>query len=180
MNSIEREPYLIQPTIDYKNEYISFYKEWKSSGEIMIPFTITKDPMDFQKMLEYLSDCEKGIEPKIDWIPANSTYWLIDEFEVIGAVNIRHYLTEKLLNNGGHIGYGIRPSKRSQGYATKILALSLMKAKELGIDRALLVCEENNTASEKTILKNGGIADIDFVDEKGNIFKRYWIETEKH
>jgi len=144
----------------------------------MIPFTIKKDPMDFQEMLGYLRDCEKGIEPKIDWIPANSTYWLIDNFEVIGAVNIRHYLTERLLNSGGHIGYGIRPSKRNQGYATEILSLSLIKAKELGIDRALLVCEANNTASERTILKNGGIADVDFVDEEGNILKRYWIETE--
>jgi len=134
--------------------------------------------MDFQEMLGYLRDCEKGIEPKIDWIPANSTYWLIDNFEVIGAVNIRHYLTERLLNSGGHIGYGIRPSKRNQGYATEILSLSLIKAKELGIDRALLVCEANNTASERTILKNGGIADVDFVDEEGNILKRYWIETE--
>ena len=46
---------------------------------------------------------------------------------IIGAVNIRHSLTEHLFNAGGHIGYGIRPSERRKGYATKLLALSLEK-----------------------------------------------------
>ena len=65
------------------------------------------------------------------------------------AVNIRHSLTEHLFNAGGHIGYGIRPSERRKGYATKLLALSLEKAKELNITKALVVCDEVNTASEK-------------------------------
>lgn len=45
----------------------------------------------------------------------------------MGAVNIRHSLTKHLFNAGGHIGYGIRPSERRKGYATKLLALSLEK-----------------------------------------------------
>ncbi len=94
----------------------------------------------------------------------------------MGAVNIRHSLTEHLFNAGGHIGYGIRPSERRKGYATKLLALSLEKTKELDITKVLVVCDAVNTASEKTILHNGGLRDDDFTEEDGNVVRRYWIE----
>lgn len=167
--------FLVRPTLDFKKEYIDFYQEWKESGEEMIPFVIKKNPVDFQLMMDYLSDCEKGLEPQESWIPASSTYWLIDNNEMVGVVNIRHCLTELLFKAGGHIGYGIRPSKRGKGYATKILSLALEKSKELHLDKVLLVCNSTNAASNKVILNNGGISDEDFIDEQNNILKRYWI-----
>lgn len=107
----------------------------------------------------------------------DSTYWLVNQNNrVIGAVNIRHRLTEKLLQTGGHIGYGIRPSERRKGYATKLLALSLEKVMELGITKVLVTCDENNIGSAKTILNNGGIEDSSFAEEDGNIVRRFWIE----
>jgi predicted acetyltransferase len=107
----------------------------------------------------------------------SSTYWLVNEDrKIIGVVNIRHRLTEKLFHSGEHIGYGIRPSERRKGYTTKLLSLSLEKAKELGIQKVLVVCDADNIGSEKTILNNGGICDIDYVMEDGNIVKRFWIE----
>ncbi|WP_112179863.1 GNAT family N-acetyltransferase [Paraliobacillus zengyii] len=166
---------LVQPTIELKMQYNDFYQEWKKSEEEMIPFVIRKEPADFQSMLNYLSDCEKGIEPSEIWIPESSTYWLVDHHELIGVVNIRHRLTEPLLNAGGHIGYGIRPSKRKNGYATQILSLALEKAKDMNLEKVLLVCNSANIASNKVIVNNGGISDEDFIDEKNNTLKRYWI-----
>lgn len=163
--------FLAKPTFDLKSKYIELYQEWKESGEEMIPFVIKKDPENFHSMLNYLSDCEKGIEP-----PESSTYWLIDNNEVIGVVNIRSRLTEPLFNAGGHIGYGIRPSKRGKGYATHMLSLTLEKAKDLKLKKVLLVCNSTNKASKKVILNNGGISDKDFIDEKNNTLKRYWID----
>ncbi|MEH6850137.1 GNAT family N-acetyltransferase, partial [Bacillus pseudomycoides] len=75
-----------------------------------------------------------------------------------------------------HIGYGIRPSERQKGYATILLKLALEKAKELGIQKALVVCDESNIGSEKTIIKNGGIHDSNYIEEDGNVVKRYLIE----
>ncbi|MFS0864746.1 GNAT family N-acetyltransferase [Fredinandcohnia sp. 179-A 10B2 NHS] len=168
--------YLIRPSIHYQNEYLSFYKEWKESGETMVPWVISKDPSDFQAMLQSLFDSEKGENLPEGWVP-DSTYWLINENKkVIGAVNIRHSLTDSLTNSGGHIGYGIRPSERRKGYATKLLSLSLDKAKELGIRKVLVVCDAANIGSEKTILNNGGLRDSDFIEEDGNVIKRFWIE----
>jgi len=167
---------LIKPTEDLRDEYLAFYQEWKDSGETMVPWVISKDPSDFAAMLQELYAEEAGENLPAGWVPA-STYWLAtEEQKLVGAVNIRHQLTVPLLQSGGHIGYGIRPSERRKGYATQILALSLQKAKELGIGKALVVCDATNLASERTILKNGGVADESFVEEDGNIVKRYWIE----
>ena len=170
--------FLANPSIQLKEQYIDFYKEWKESEEEMIPFVIKKEPKHFQSMLDYLSDCEKGLEPPESWIPESSTYWLVDNQELIGVVNIRHRLTEPLYNAGGHIGYGIRPSKRKRGYATQILSLALEKAKELNLNKVLLVCNSTNIASKKIILNNGGIINKDFIDEQKNTLKRFWINLD--
>lgn len=167
---------LIKPTVRLKKEYLSFYQEWKDSGENMVPWVISKDPSDFEAMVQSLLDAEKGENLPANWVP-DSTYWLIDQNDrILGAVNIRHRLTEKLFQTGGHIGYGIRPSERRRGYATKLLALSLEIVKELGISKVLVTCDESNIGSEKTILNNGGIEDDHFVEEDGNVVRRFWIE----
>ncbi|WP_306007728.1 GNAT family N-acetyltransferase [Bacillus sp. MMSF_3353] len=167
---------LLTPTIDLQEEYLDFYNEWKDSGETMIPWVISKDPSNFPAMIQELLDAHNGINLPESWVP-DSTYWLVtDENKIVGAVNIRHSLTKHLFNAGGHIGYGIRPSERRKGYATKLLELSLEKTKELNITKALVVCDEVNTASEKTILHNGGLRDDDFIEEDGNVVRRFWIE----
>jgi predicted acetyltransferase len=168
--------FLVKPTTELQKQYLEFYQEWKESGEEMIPWVIQKDPSDFPAMVQSVLDNEKGERLPEGWVP-DTTYWLVtEEQEVVGAVNIRHSLTERLFNCGGHIGYGIRPSARRKGYATKLLAMSLEKSKELGIDRALVVCDATNEASERTILNNGGVRDVDYIEEDGNVVRRFWIE----
>lgn len=168
---------LVKPTIKLKDEYLSFYQDWKESNEDMVPWVITKDPQDFEGMIEFLLNNEEGINLPEGWV-RDSTYWLVTESnKIVGAVNIRHQLTEKLLNCGGHIGYGIRPSERQKGYATELLALALEKTKDLGINKVLVVCDSDNIASKKTIIKNGGIQDKDYIEKDGNIINRFWIET---
>ncbi|PFB25903.1 GNAT family N-acetyltransferase [Bacillus cereus] len=170
---------LLTPTTDLQEEYLDFYNEWKDSGETMIPWVISKDPSNFTAMIQELHDAHNGVNLPESWVP-DSTYWLVTaENKIVGAVNIRHSLTEHLFNAGGHIGYGIRPSERRKGYATKLLELSLEKTKELNITKALVVCDEVNTASEKTILHNGGLRDDDFIEEDGNVVRRFWITYQK-
>ncbi len=169
------EVYLVRPNIELEEEYLDFYNEWKDSGEDMIPWVISKDPADFAGMVQFLLDNEKGVNIPKGWVK-DSTYWLVnDSKKILGVVNIRHGLTEKLFNIGGHIGYGIRPSERRKGYATKILAYSLVKTKDLGIDKVLVVCDADNIGSTRTILNNGGVEDASFTEEDGNVVKRFWI-----
>jgi predicted acetyltransferase len=173
---MEHNVFLAKPSIELKPEYLSFYQEWKDTGENMVPWVISKDPTNFEAMIQSLLDAEKGENIPKGWVP-DSTYWLVNENNrVLGAVNIRHRLTEPLLNTGGHIGYGIRPSERRKGYATQLLALSLEKIKELGIQKVLITCDEGNVGSAKTILHNGGVPDTDFIEEDGHVVKRFWID----
>lgn len=168
---------LVRPSAEYREPYIAFYKEWIDSGEPMVPWVIEKDPADFDAMLDFLysQDSEEKLTDSL-WVP-HSTYWLIDGHEnVVGAVNIRHRLNDKLLQSGGHIGYGIRPSARRKGYATVQLELALRKARELGIGSVLLVCDRSNIGSEKTIRNNGGRFDSEVTEEDGSIVKRFWID----
>lgn len=167
---------LIKPSIEYQDEYVSFHEDWKSSGEDMVPWVIEREPSDFHAMLEFLyaEDSEEKLM-NADWVP-HSTYWLINENNsLVGAVNIRHRLTQRLFNSGGHIGYGIRPSLRRKGYATVLLSLALEEIRKLGLERALVVCDKGNIGSERTIIKNGGQFESEYMEDNGNIVRRFWI-----
>jgi predicted acetyltransferase len=167
---------LTKPSMDLEDEYLSFYKEWIDTGEDMYPWVIEKDPSNFMEMVQFLTDNENGKNLPNGWVP-DSTYWLINEDKrILGVVNIRHQLSVYLLSCGGHIGYGIRPSERRKGFATELLALSLQKAKELSISKALIICDQTNMGSVRTIIKNGGIPDTDFIEDDGSVMKRFWIE----
>lgn len=109
-------------------------------------------------------------------VPA-TVWWIVDDATpatVLGSIHLRHELNDFLLAEGGHIGYGVRPSARGRGVASAALRLGLGEAQQRGIDRALLVCESDNPASRRTILKAGGVLE----DIRGR-FERYWIRTEE-
>lgn len=167
---------LVEPTLAYKQAYIDMIEEWRSTGERMVPFVLRFDYTDFNGLLEELDNLKQGFGQKENTVPS-STYWLIDNVEgkAIGAVNIRHYLNEQLLNVGGHIGYGIRPSMRRKGYATELLKQALGIASKMQISKALVTCGKDNIGSAKTIINNGGILDSEAVID-GTKIQRYWIE----
>ncbi len=55
----------------------------------------------------------------------------------------------------------------------------LTQAKGFGLERVLIVCEADNTASIKTIERHGGVLDIIRKTEHGHV-RHYWIEFETH
>ncbi|WP_307475144.1 GNAT family N-acetyltransferase [Paenibacillus harenae] len=169
---------LTKPTEALKDAYMEYYREWLQSGEDAVPWVVSKNPADFEGMLAWYAEREKGINLPEGWVP-DSTYWLVTEQNrLLGVANLRHSLTPFLMDRGGHIGYGIRTSERRKGYAGELLRLALIEAKQLGISEVLVVCDAINTASAKTILKNGGSPDMDFIEEDGNVIKRFWIRNE--
>ena len=89
-------------------------------------------------------------------------------------IDIRHRLNDYLFNFGGHIGYSVRKSERKKGYATEMLALALVECMNLNINKILITCDKENTASVKTIIKNGGILENE-IPEENRITQRYWI-----
>ena len=70
----------------------------------------------------------------------------------------------------------IRPSQRRRGYGTRILALTLDKARLLGLERVLVTCDDDNLGSARIIEKNGGLlASKGLSTSSGVLIRRYWI-----
>jgi predicted acetyltransferase len=160
--------------IDEK-EYWDYIDEWKNHAEQIVPSSVNPRDRPFQQWLDDIIAMQKP-----ETLPANrivaDTYFLSDaEARLLGAVNIRHTLNEYLYNFGGHIGYGVRPSERKKGYATMIVRLALEKCRELGLDRVLITCATDNTASAHTIIANGGVLENETVED-GRPTLRFWIE----
>ncbi len=171
---------LIKLTKEYYPQLSEMIEEWKLDQEKnntnRSPWAIFKnDYRDFEYYLENLE-----IREAKDGLVPDSVFFLLDVERniLLGAVNIRHDLNDYLLQYGGHIGDGIRPSERGKGYATEMIRLALIECKRLGIDKVLMVCDKSNVASARTIIKNGGILENEFTDEDGEINQRYWISLD--
>lgn len=101
-------------------------------------------------------------------------FWITDgePQEVVGFLAFRHRLNAWLHEEGGHIGYSIRPSRRRQGHASRALTLAVDLAPGLGVHRVLVTCDEDNLASARTIERGGGV-----YEDTRNGKLRYWLET---
>ncbi len=100
-------------------------------------------------------------------------WWIVEQDVVLGGIALRPFTNDDVLRTG-HIGYGIRPSARGRGLATWALGQVLPHAREAGLDRALLVCMDDNAASIRTIERSGGVLDST-VDDGHGLVRRYWI-----
>lgn len=164
---------LVKLSEEYKRHLNEMMEEWYATGENIIPYVIRKnDYKDFEYYMDNL-EVKEGTEKLVP----DSTFFCLDEDRdiFVGAVNIRHYLNEALLKDGGHIGDGVRPSERRKGIATKMIGLALDECRKLGIDRVLMVCDKDNIGSAKSIINNGGVLENEITVE-GVVEQRYWIE----
>ena len=165
---------LIVPDERYLQSYKEAYDEYVENGVSTYCFT---DPSACDVLAKF-DDYRNGRNLKPDRVGADY-YWLVDESRslFIGETTVRHRLNDALLQNGGHIGYGVRYSLWNRGYGTKLLALALEKAKETGITRVLMTCNDDNLASARVIEKNGFILENKVTvskDGKDVLKRRYW------
>ena len=118
-----------------------------------------------------LADGAETTPRRIGIVP-HTTWWWVDDLDYLGRISLRHRLNEFLLEVGGHVGYYVRPSRRRRGHATAMLRAVLPYAADLGIQRALVTCDETNVASRRVIEAAGGVLE----DQRG-VKLRYWVPT---
>jgi len=165
---------LVLPDIQWEGAYCTMMEDWKTDLEHLTPFTLREDYSDFKELVKRLKGYAKG--ENLNWDVPHHNYWALNaEGELVGTVNIRPHLTERLLKAPGHIGYGVSPSHRRRGYATRILSLSLEIIREMGVQKAMLSVEAGNLASARTIEANGGVFTRYGSDRRGNPIHVYWI-----
>lgn len=129
---------------------------------------------DYEGWLQKLEDYK---QPSEDRVPA-LTYFLVRESDnkIIGMANIRLYLNDRLREEGGHIGYGIRPSERRKGYNKINLYRALEVCQEQGIEEVVLDCNKDNLGSSRTMIALGGIKQYEKMHD-GELIERYAINV---
>ena len=127
----------------------------------------------YEEWLKNNQDHEMGINLPEGWVPDIQLVAFSIDGQAVGFLNIRLCLNDFLLEEGGHIGYSIRPSERGKGYAKESLRQGLQVAKEKNIKKALVTCSTENPASRAVIVANGGL----FEDVRNGV-ERYWIDLE--
>ncbi len=170
-------PVLIAPDVRYHASWLEGSAEFDGAnrdGGIPADWSLEelKDARTFRRFVDArVHDALPESPRKPGQVPC--TYlWIVESETFLGSLAIRHELNDFLLNEGGHIGYSVRPSARRRGHAAAALADALPMARALGIRRVLLTCDENNVGSRATIEKNGGVC-----EDTRNGKRRYWIST---
>jgi len=167
---------LVEPSLELKEQFLAFVRDSLQEGTGSWGFEQAID--DLPAYVQKFADYRQGRNLPPGWVP-DSTCWLIDNNQtiILGHVGIRHRLTEKLMQRGGHIGYYIRPTQRHRGYGTLICRLALEKAREIGLQRVLITSAVDNVASNRIIQKNGGVLENEVWDEESReTVCRYWID----
>lgn len=158
-----------------KDSLAAFMADW--DGEKIVPSSLEKYKDGFERLAEYLHTMEND-PPRL---MSPSTLWfLTDGREILGAVELRHFLNSGLLKYGGHVGYGVSPKHRGHGYARQMVKMCMKDAARLGIDSMLICCLESNIPSAKTIENCGGQLEnrVDLIrDGKSVTGLRYWVDV---
>ncbi|CUS48796.1 MAG: putative acetyltransferase [Idiomarinaceae bacterium HL-53] len=165
--------HLVKPSIQYQNSYHQYIQEL--GDEERYPFPLDFPYEDFPNLIKRLDEIELGINLPDGYV-ASSTYWLINEDEILGVSNLRHTLNEKIEFMGGHVGLGIRPSLRNHGFGRRLMELTLAEARKKGITCAHIHCEKENIASARLIQAVGGFLHSEVTGEAHpSVVQRYRV-----
>lgn len=162
----------ILPSENNREDVLAFYDEIEQSGGACIGIGNYKD---FDNWLINMYNRHSGMNLPEGYV-REDFYLCYEDAVLVGVFSLKFELTKFLFDFGGHIGYAVRPSARNRGLATQILKQGTEIAKRSGIERILCVCDEDNYASEKVILRNGGVFENKLYDPDEKVWvKRFWI-----
>lgn len=172
---------LIKPTLEYKKQAIEYIQEQNQyNSPINGVGGLDRYLDNYEGWLQKLEEDRKNKVTE-DRVPAE-TLFLVRENDdkLIGTINMRLAMNEKVRKHYGHIGYSIRPTERRKGYNKINLYLALLVCQEYGLKRVMLTCDKENLGSAKTIQHFNPELEKEFYDEE--IFhcvkQHYWIDVD--
>jgi predicted acetyltransferase len=167
---------LVEIDESLRDELVAYVEEFRAAGEPSWQNEREAIRSDFAGYVRRRRDSAAGRNLPEGLVP-QTDYFLWNGHQIVGSIRLRHQLTPALANDGGNIGYEVRPSRRGEGHATRMLAMILDKARQVGLKRVLLTCHNDNPASARVIDKNGGrLASQGISKRDGKEIRRYWIE----
>jgi predicted acetyltransferase len=173
---------LIAPGLGYVASYLEALREGHSDTtdpHLQVPLAVIE--ADAGAHIAALSERETIIRLPDGTEMGSVPYahlWLVAGDELIGRVSIRYALNQRLIRFGGHIGYGIRPSRRRQGFGRQALVLAKANVRAHGLSRVLLTCADSNVGSARIIESCGGeLESIEPHSDPPHVMtRRYWID----
>lgn len=166
-------PALVPPDPRYHRSFVTAMAE--QPGQVYLYRRFEHELLDAGVFADYVANLLADARPEAPrpagFVPGTIRWW-VDGDSYLGRVSIRHQLNDHLRTLGGHIGYWIRPSARGLGHGSAAFRDSLPLAAALGIDPALLTCDEDNVASRRIIEGAGGV-----FENRIGIKRRYWVPT---
>lgn len=180
--------HIVRPDVRYQRSYLAAHDEFagahrdgdgdwaqEADGEFA-GFEFTRECLEGRDefarfvLTRRADELPESPRPR-DWVPC-TFLWIVEGEEYLGSIALRHELNDFLLREGGHIGYSIRPSARRQGHATIALVQTLELAHEIGLERVLVCCAEDNVGSRTIIEAAGGE-----YEDSCNGQRRYWLSV---
>jgi predicted acetyltransferase len=171
---------LVKVSAEYADQIKEYRQEFLDVGDSMDGCGSLRHLADPYEFIQKCKDYERPETLPADKVIATQFLYVRKrDNRLLGMLQVRHYFNEYLSKFGGHIGYSIRPSERRKGYAKEMLKSALPFCREINLKKILITCNDNNIASEKTILSNGGIYESNVFELGENInLKRFWITLE--
>lgn len=154
---------------------MEYKKEFIENGDNLAGASYLEDYEVYEEWMKFVIDNEKESTKHTE---VTATLFLAireEDDRLVGMINIRHTLNDFLLNFGGNIGYSVRKNERRKGYAKEMLKTALKECRKLKMNKVLLTCNAENTASLKTIKSCGGILENEVLNN-GKLIQRYWVE----
>ncbi|MFC0675355.1 GNAT family N-acetyltransferase [Brachybacterium hainanense] len=141
-----------------------------AAGEALDPA-----PEDFaQYLAARAAEADETRPPAPGRVHCSYTWIVGEDWEgggpLLGFAALRHRLNTFLLDQGGHIGYSVRPAARRRDVATAALRLLLEDAGARGIDPVLVTCLEENVGSRAVIDAAGGSC-----EDSRSGHRRFWF-----
>ena len=177
-------PAFVSPHPRYQQSFLTCVQEILDAGEhdrwtgLTVfgdeSYTVQElaDPTGFAAFTRRLQDLARPGTQFPAGMVATTTLWWVDGCDYLGRLSIRHELNDWLREFGGHIGYVVRPSARRRGNARAMLTAALPIVHGLGIDPALVTCDDANVGSRRVIESNGGVFESQREEKL-----RFWVPT---
>lgn len=174
---------LVFPSASYKEraiEYIQEFYEYNSDINGSGSLDRYLKEASYEEWLEKILRDMDIANISAGRVPALTYFYVREEDgQIVGMTNLRLALNDFLKEEGGHIGYAIRPTQRQKHYGTEMLKAALKVYDTLGIQEVLITCDKSNPASAKVIQNCGGILAAELYSETfGEIIQRYVIRHE--